>query len=198
MKNFFDMKDEKISERAFSRSIAISLLSILLCLVLLCSVTYAWFTTETMSSCNTLQSGTFGVTASAVQTAGDDLDTSEIKATPIEGQENLLRCELPRKGTYTVTLTMTDASTVKGHCVVIVGEESPKNTATILNANCKNCENRPHTDPFSFTLSVTEPTTVVIEPRWGEVANPDIYGIGTASESDSVDSESGQSTEGAG
>ena len=71
MKNFFECKDEKITEKAFSQSLIISVVSILLCIVALCSMTYAWFTAETTSSSNTLTSGSFDVTVDIVKTEGE-------------------------------------------------------------------------------------------------------------------------------
>ena len=44
MKNFFDFQDEKITEKAFSKNIIVSIAGILLSIVMLCSTTYAWFT----------------------------------------------------------------------------------------------------------------------------------------------------------
>ena len=64
LKSFFDYKDGKISEKTFSQSLIISVVSILLCIVVLCSLTYAWFTTESKSNSNTLVSGTFDVVIS--------------------------------------------------------------------------------------------------------------------------------------
>ncbi len=57
----FDTKYEKITKNAFSQSVIISVVSILMCIVVLCSLTYAWFASETSSSSNTLMSGYFDV-----------------------------------------------------------------------------------------------------------------------------------------
>ena len=96
MKNFFDCKDEKITEKAFSQSLIISVVSILLCLVALCSMTYAWFTAETTSSSNTLTSGSFDVTIAVSEVEDGVATTSAGTIDPVSNTE----------GKYTVTLTL--------------------------------------------------------------------------------------------
>lgn len=177
MKNFFDCKDEKITEKAFSQSLIISVVSILLCLVALCSMTYAWFTAETTSSRNTLTSGSFDVTI-AVSKVDDGVATaSEGGIEPesvIEGKYTYIL----EKGTYEISLTLTDESTVKGHCVVTIGDGAEQHTAAIIGDNTANVDkSEARTDPFKFKITVTKTTEVILEPRWGVVLNADIeYG----------------------
>lgn len=66
MKNFFECKDEKITEKAFSQSLIISVVSILLCLVALCSVTWAWFSSEISSSSSDIKSAYCDVNVTVV------------------------------------------------------------------------------------------------------------------------------------
>ncbi len=160
MKNFFDCKDEKITERAFSQSLFISVLSILLCLVALCSMTYAWFTGETSSKANTLTSGSF------------DLTVSVDGVTVTEDDKGVWHATLDKIGrTYQVTLTLTEESSVKGHCIVKVGTDTPKRTGVIMRTQAENGEN---SDSFVFTITVTESTTVTFEPCWGVAVNSEI------------------------
>ena len=77
MKNILNSK-EKISEKAFSQSLLISVISILLCIVALCSVTWAWFSTEISSSSSDIKSAYCDVTVS-VMNEGSKLD-------PIDGK----------------------------------------------------------------------------------------------------------------
>ena len=83
LKNFFDCKDEKITEKAFSQSLIISVVSILLCIVALSSVTYAWFTGETTSGSNTLMSGSFDVKITVSK-----LEDGVASANAIEAESN--------------------------------------------------------------------------------------------------------------
>lgn len=172
MKNFFDCKDEKITEKAFSQSLIISVVSILLCLVALCSMTYAWFTGSTSSGNNTLIAGSFDVDISVSQVEGGVASANAIKA--ISNTEGKYTYEL-QPGTYEITLKLTDTSTVKGHCVVTIGNGAEQHTDAIIGNNTANVdESTTKTDPFTFKITVTEKTTVVLEPRWGVVVNADI------------------------
>lgn len=170
MKNFFECKDEKITEKAFSQSLIISVVSILLCIVALCSMTYAWFTAETTSSSNTLTSGSFDVTI-----AVSEVEDGVASANAIEAESNnegkYTYKLLP--GTYEISLALTEDSTVKGHCVVTIGNDT-QHTDAIIGANTANVENAAMTDPFKFKITVTAETTVFLEPRWGVVVNADI------------------------
>ena len=170
MKNFFDCKDEKITEKAFSQSLIISVVSILLCIVALSSVTYAWFTGETTSGSNALMSGSFDVKITVSK-----LEDGVASANAIEAESNnegkYTYKLLP--GTYEISLALTEDSTVKGHCVVTIGNDT-QHTDAIIGANTANVENAAMTDPFKFKITVTAETTVFLEPRWGVVVNADI------------------------
>ena len=173
MKNFFDCKDEKITEKAFSQSLIISVVSILLCLVALCSMTYAWFTGSTSSGNNTLVSGTFDVTI-VVSRVEDGVATASTGALEPESNTEGKYTYKFQPGTYEITLKLTDTSTVKGHCVVTINGGEEQHTAAIIGTNTANVENKELTDPFKFKITITKETTVVLEPRWGVVVNADI------------------------
>ncbi|MBO5315461.1 MAG: hypothetical protein J6B48_03410 [Clostridia bacterium] len=169
MKNFFDCKDEKITEKAFSQSLLISVLSILLCIVALCSITYAWFTGSTSSGNNTLVSGSFNVDIT-VTLVGDGTTRNIDAVSDNEGKYTYTL----QPGTYEISFMLTETSTVKGHCVVTIGNNAAQHTAAIIGTNTANVENEEITDPFKFKITLTEAMTVVLEPRWGVVVNADI------------------------
>ncbi|MBQ9805312.1 MAG: hypothetical protein IJW49_02220 [Clostridia bacterium] len=174
MKNFFDCKDEKITEKAFSQSLIISVVSILLCLVALCSMTYAWFTSETSSSSNTLMSGSFDVTiaVSKIENNVATASTVELEEDPTQAGRYICTLE---NGTYEISLTLTPGSTVKGHCVVTINGGEEQHTAAIIGENTANVdETVMETNPFKFKITVTGTTKVTLEPRWGVVVEPDI------------------------
>ena len=171
MKNFFDCKDEKITEKAFSQSLIISVVSILLCLVVLCSMTYAWFTGETTSAGNSITSGSFDLEVDVVQTKVDGVSVSN-KIDVTKDGEGVLSCTLPEAGTYTVTLTRAVGSTAKGYCYIQVGTGEKRATETIVDANT---ENTSDTNPFKFDMTTTEENTIVMfSPCWGIHASPQI------------------------
>lgn len=166
MKKLFDSNDEKISEKAFTQSIAISVVSILICLVALCSATYAWFTDETATNGNTLTSGSFDLhILSVTQVSGDTTTASSIDITP---DTIGYHCHLPNAGTYTVTLQLTAESTAKGHCMIKLGD-TVQYTDAIIRTQADGAD-----DLFTFTLVVPQATDVYFEPRWGMAAESDI------------------------
>jgi len=175
LKNFFDCKDEKITEKAFSQSLIISVVSILLCLVALCSMTYAWFTSETSSSSNTLMSGSFDVdiTISKVE---DDVATASENRIEVSADGSYL---LADPGTYTVTLQPTGEATVKGYCIVTIDGKDYK-TGVIYNAEMVDDTYKNPTAPLKFQIDTDEAdTTVKFEAHWGVLVNPDITEGGT-------------------
>ena len=182
MKNLFDAKNEKITEKAFSQGLIISILSILLCIVALCSVTYAWFIGETSSGDNTLVSGSFEI-VSAVSTS----------TSVVSGTNGKYILEAPDK--YLVTITP-DNATAKGYCVIkIDGVEYRTNV--IVTSDTKDEIYSTVTSPFTFTIDTTKANTIVeIEAHWGIPADPmidnlEVIKIGTAStETASIETES--------
>lgn len=194
MKHIFDSKDEKLTEKAFIQSVVISVVGILLCIVALCSATFCWFTGGTENNSNTLVSGSFDVTitvtkgnalgdanggqgtatAQAETGAAGGTQAEQIEVTADPAQAGVFVCNLPEAGTYTVTLTLKEGSTVKGHCLVTVGKDAVKHTAAIIGDNTTNREGEENTNPFIFTVTVQEATRVSFEPRWGVVVQPDI------------------------
>ena len=171
MKHIFDSKNEKISEKAFVQTIVVSVASILFCIVALCSVTFCWFQGETGSNSNMLMSGSFDLAVSVMSENGS------VPVVPHDGREGVFVCQLPSEGTYTVTLELDPSSSVKGHCIVAVGDDDPKHTAAIIGENTVNEAGSPLMSTFTFTVTVQKAETVTFEPRWGIVVEPDIaYG----------------------
>ena len=188
MKKLVNKYGEKISEKAFSQSIIISVIGMLLCIVVLGSMTYAWFTNETSSNSNTITSGAFDLTISGCELTDGALSNNDISLTPDLDIDGKYSCNL-EAGTYIVTLKLTDESTVKGHCVVKVGELTPQYTAAIVGERTVNAENQTMTDPFTFTITITEATTVSFEARWGIAVSPDISNGGELVFADAFDSD---------
>ena len=142
MKNFFECKNEKITEKAFSQSITISVLSILLCVVTLCSVTWAWHSEDVTSSYNNMQSASCYVSVS-VTSGNAPVEPTDGKYTFYKGQA------------YTIKLTATGTAET-AYC--------------ILNINGKDyyTEQIQIIGEIEFTLQFLDETTVAeILPCWG-------------------------------
>ena len=55
---------DKLTDKAFSRMMLTSVLGILVCLVCLCSTTWAWFTADVSNNSNTIGTGQFNLEVS--------------------------------------------------------------------------------------------------------------------------------------
>ena len=96
MKNIFRIDDEKITDRALTQSLLVSGFSILLCIIALCSMSYAWFSTGFSNGGNVIQSAAF------------DLD---ITVTPAGGSATELT---KTNGFYTYTITAVSSTLENG------------------------------------------------------------------------------------
>ena len=185
MKNFLDAKEQQISDKAFSHTLLVSVASILLCLVALCSMTYAWFSGSTSSGSSTLASGSFDVTITVVFLDENGAQVKKLDVAEDPSKAGVHRCEL-EKGEYLVTLQLTPESMAKGHCLVRLGGDSVKHTAAIVGEQTKNRDNLEKSDPFTFTVRVDKKATLTLEPRWGMVVSPDIVNKGAYPASNSA------------
>ena len=175
MKNFFDYNDEKLTDKAFTHNLIISVVSIVLCLIVLCSATYAWFVSETTSTGNTLISGSFDIEVSVINTA----DASMVTVT--EEQDGTWSCTL-LPGSYTVTLNRVTGSTSNGYCYVTVGANGTAQPSDMILDSATEGE-----PDFTFTITVTEDTPIKLEPMWGIHASPLIVNNGSAPMDETVE-----------
>ena len=157
MKLFFEEKDKnkKMTDKTFSQGMIISLVSVLLCIVALCSASYAWFSAKTSSGQNLLQGSSFALDVTVTDGAGNELSVTD-------NQDGTLTYVLGAAGDYQVTLRMSaQATATKGYCGIVVGGEE-KRTSSISR------DSEIGVDPFVFTLTATENgTSVTFMPKWG-------------------------------
>ena len=169
MKNFFDFQDEKITEKAFSKNIIVSIAGILLSIVMLCSTTYAWFTVGISSGDNKVEAGHFSLDVTVAPVVNDvagnaiDPDASGVYTLSV--------------GTYVITLEPTAKTNVKGYCLINVNGAEYR-TEVIVNERTANGEYRENS-PFVFNITVEETTALTLESRWGIPANADVTAGGT-------------------
>jgi hypothetical protein len=177
--------NEKMSDRAFSQGLLISVISILLCIVALCSVTYAWFSEETSSTENKLTSASFALEIT-VETVGQSEESS---VGVVKGDDGKLYCELLTAGTYKITLRMDPNSTAsKGYCDIKVkaggsmGEKDViykvENQETSEVQGLTESIRNDQTSSFTFTITVEEGRMIEFIPKWGLPASPDIFNEG--------------------
>ena len=147
MKNILNSKEEKITDKAFKQSITISIIGILLCMVALCSVTWAWFSTEISSSSSDIKSAYCDVTVS-VMNEGSKLD-------PIDGKYSFAKDKA-----YKIHITAT-GSAETAYCILKIDGELYY-TAQI-----------PTHTAMNFTLQFgAEVTEVEVITRWGTSSVP--------------------------
>ena len=157
-----EQNNKKITDKAFTRFVATSVIAILMCIACLCSSTYAWFNVSQDSQRNTIKTGSFDheVEVEIVGAGG------EVLLTPTADGKGI-SCALERGKSYTVTLTPADTTTVKGYCVVTV-DGAAYNTAFY------GAVSEGALESLSFTLTLpdgTDDAEVIFKPHWGIAAN---------------------------
>ena len=141
---------EKLSDKAFARLALTSILGILVCIICLCSTTYAWFTGSVPNDNNKIQ--TADACLLSVSVYKDDAE--ETLATVNTENPVTLDCE----GTYTVTLTLPKESS-SGYLVLNVGGQ--EYYSDYLQGNNDNDQT------LTFTLNVETAKSVTFTARWG-------------------------------
>ena len=119
-----------------------SVLSILLCMTLLCGMTWAWFASTQSTPAATIQAATYHIDVVA-KNGETVLTTGQNGKYPLA------------KGTYTVTLTASGNAS-KGYCKVTLPDNSVLRTAQIAPKNS-----------LTFTLTLTSDGNVSFSPEWG-------------------------------
>ena len=119
-----------------------SVLSILLCMTLLCGMTWAWFASTQSTPAATIQAATYHI--DVVAKNGETVLT-----TGQNGKYSLA------KGTYTITLKALGTAS-KGYCKVTLPDNTVLRTAQIVPENS-----------LTFTLTLTNGGNVSFSPEWG-------------------------------
>lgn len=139
---------EKLSDKAFARLAITSILGILVCIICLCSTTYAWFSGSVQVDSNTLKAA--GACLLSVSVYKDGAEEAIIDTeNPVT-----LECE----GTYTVTLTLPKES-ASGYLVVTVDGQEYYSDYLQRNDEADGA--------LTFTMNVATAKTVTFTARWG-------------------------------
>ena len=138
----------KLTDKAFSRLAFISFFAIFICIVCLCSTTFAWFTDSSESKSNEINIATDClITVSVASSDGTLLDGIEDGA------------ELSADEEYTVTVSL-PANTASGYCIIHVGDNSYYSEYIVRHED-------PEAHTVTFTLKVGTAQTVTFESHWG-------------------------------
>ena len=143
------MNNKKITNKYLGKVIATSVISIVLCMMCLASLTWAWFTFDVQSSGNTLRSAEFDAT---------------VYVTPSDPSLTEYRNVVFAPSSYKVYVKQ-NASAKTGYCLVTIdgktyfaGELKEKLNADTRTAYCAL--------EFDFEIA-TAPAIVSIDPVWG-------------------------------
>ena len=131
------------SETNLTKILLPSVLSILLCMTLLCGMTWAWFASTQSTPAATIQAATYRI--DVVAKNGETVLTA--------GQDG--KYSLAKDVAYTVTLTASGNAS-KGYCKVTLPDNSVLRTAQIAPKNS-----------LTFTLTLTSDGNVSFSPEWG-------------------------------
>lgn len=141
---------KELSDKAFARLALTSILGILVCIICLCSTTYAWFTGSVQVDNNTFKAADACLLSVSVYKDG----TEEALATVNTENPITLECE----GTYTITLTLPKES-ASGYLVLTVDGQEYYSDYLQRNDNTD--------QTLTFTLNVKAAKTVTFTARWG-------------------------------
>ena len=131
------------AETNLTRILLPSVLSILLCMTLLCGMTWAWFASTQSTPAATIQAATYRI--DVVAKNGETVLTT--------GQDG--KYSLAKDVAYTVTLTASGNAS-KGYCKVTLPDNTVLRTAQIAPENS-----------LTFTLTLTSDGNVSFSPEWG-------------------------------
>ena len=137
--------EKKLTDRAFSQLLVSLLLGILICIVCLCSATWALFSESIVASENKIETAKSSLEIALTGQDDEAIDT--------EGEITLA------PGDYTVTLTL-EGNSASGYCAIRIGERE------YLSPYIKrHSENEPKT--VAFTVRLATEATLTLEMRWG-------------------------------
>ena len=137
-----DKSTDKLTDKAFSRLLVTSVVGILLCIVCLCSVTWAWFSADIKSPENKIETGKGLMTVTV---------TKETETFNVEEELTL------DAGEYTVTLSL-PANSGSGYCVIVANGKEYLSPYIHKDDAPKSIQ---------FTLKLNEQTKVTVKTHWG-------------------------------
>lgn len=158
-------KHGKVSDKEFTRIMISSVLGIMLCVICLAGLTWAWFSGSVSSAANNITAASFNIKID-VKVKG-----TETIIPPTE-ENGIYSFSLENNKIYDVKITA-DGTSTTGYCKVILGENTYY-TIQIFNisdeSNSSSLLSTDRPQKINFTVNATDVTLLKIIPRWGSYA----------------------------
>lgn len=160
-------KHGKVSDKEFTRIMISSVLGIMLCVICLAGLTWAWFSGSVSSAANNITAASFNIQIDV------NVKGTETPVSPTV-ENGIYSFSLENNKAYDVKITA-DGTATTGYCGVTLGENS-YHTIQIFNISDESrsgsllSTDRPQ--EITFTVNATDSTLLKIVPQWGSYAIP--------------------------
>lgn len=158
-------KHGKVSDKEFTRIMISSVFGIMLCVICLAGLTWAWFSGSVSSAANNITAASFNIQID-VNVKGTETPV------PRTVENGIYSFSLENNKVYDVKITA-DGTATTGYCGVTLGENS-YHTIQIFNISDESrsgsllSTDRPQ--EITFTVNATDSTLLKIVPQWGSYA----------------------------
>ena len=158
-------KHGKVSDKEFTRIMISSVLGIMLCVICLAGLTWAWFSGSVSSAANNITAASFNIQID-VNVKGTETPV------PRTVENGIYSFSLENNKVYDVKITA-DGTATTGYCEVLFGE-NVYHTIQIFNisdeSNSGSILSTDRPQEINFTVNATDVTLLKIIPRWGSYA----------------------------
>ena len=158
-------KHGKVSDKEFTRIMISSVLGIMLCVICLAGLTWAWFSGSVSSAANNITAASFNIQID-VNVKGTETPV------PRTVENGIYSFSLENNKAYDVKITA-DGTATTGYCEVIFGE-NVYHTIQIFNisdeSNSGSILSTDRPQEINFTVNATDSTLLQIVPQWGSYA----------------------------
>ena len=158
-------KHGKVSDKEFTRIMISSVLGIMLCVICLAGLTWAWFSGSVSSAANNITAASFNIQID-VNVKGTETPV------PRTVENGIYSFSLENNKAYDVKITA-DGTATTGYCEVIFGGNRYHTIQIFNNSDESNSGSLLSTDrpqEITFTVNATDSTLLKIVPQWGSCA----------------------------
>lgn len=143
---FYVLKYEKMSNKGFRARIGLSIVTLIVCCVIFCSTTFAWFTSQKSSTVSPVIAAKYFL---SIEADGKVLDTKEYT------------CPLATEDCHVFTMTASGTATT-GYCEIKVGDQTYTTVAVLKGQS------------ITLTIVAAQGTQISFSPQWGTATSEPI------------------------